>query len=316
MKEWLYVYGEGKNKNFKQALLSPAGIFCVLFAVFMIVWFLCDTVAAGRTVGFGNALRSNLFGLFALLTCCFILLISALGAGRKKKTPNGNVIRIGAEDIVIIRAGKKINLFRSELTCVALEKRKDGYRLRFSLADGREEEFPDLLPLFDLPRLYRLFGSFLTVNVPPKEKTGEKKTDGVRIAMICFLSLPILAGIAVIALFACGWNIPFILGVFFLLSGGVLLCSVSHNALIKNCFLPLFAGSAFTVAPSGFALEIAQRKGIAASLAELFAGFPFTPLHCGVVFLTAVGLIGIIQAIVNFIRYFIAFLSERKLRAC
>lgn len=304
-----FEYG-ARKLSAKQALLSPAGCFGMLISAFFIIWFLRSFVMAVRSVGFSGALWGNLPSLAALFVCCFLFIWPALHDG-KKKTEGENVLRVGESTVVMIRKGKKDTFFRAEIVSVALHESRRGFLLSFTLSNGGEELFPDLLPVVALIPLSRIFGAYLK-REKLAEQPRERKVDRGKIWFTAFLSLPVWAGIAVLALSLNGWNIPVILGVFFLLSGCGMVCiPFSLIPLVKNCVMPLFMGAVFAVTPLGFAAELAAHES--QSLSDLFAGFPFTPLNCAVVMLTAVGILGILQACGNAFRHgYVRYLKSKQ----
>lgn len=208
----------------------------------------------------------------------------------------------------------KIKVFDFEnIRQVEAFKRGGKYKLALRFLPYGFEFLSVLLPKRDIKKLQALLGEkfklFTTDSadetVRKAYRAAAKETGGVRVGVVIIGILCAAVGGGVIAMhFYLSAQIPIALGAFFM-AGGVLLTFVAfeHNPVVKTFFIPFIFGGIFCVIPPLFCGIIADGQGISlpASLGEFLASF--TGLYCGVLFLCCLGLMFIVVAFTNLVKY-------------
>lgn len=219
----------------------------------------------------------------------------------------GNFIRATDND-------GKIKVFDFEkIKQVEAFKRGGKYKLAIRFLPYGFEFLSVLLPKRELKKLEELLGEkfklFTTDSADEAMRKAyrqaARETGSVRVGVVIMGVLCAAVGGVVIALhFYIAEQIPIALGAFFM-AGGVLLGFVAfeHHPVVHTFIIPFIFGGIFCVIPPLFCGIITDAQGgaLPATFGEFLASF--SGLYCGVFFLCALGLLFIVVAFTNLVKY-------------
>lgn len=228
-----------------------------------------------------------------------------------------NALNIFEDYIEIINYGVRQVLNRNLLKCVILKKRGGYCTAEFVSIYGLSIYANAEIPSADVHLIKEIFGEICSVEKRRRSKIKDEalpfyhvkekfKIDGAKIGGLVMGFICAAAGGGVIALHYCvNKSIPMPLGLFFIAGGFLAMLTVFDNVdVIKIFGIPFVFGVIFTGFPFMFIFSVAQSEGIKVTL-PTFHEFlcSFSPLLAGMFFMAGMGVLLIIVAFVQLIKY-------------
>ena len=234
-----------------------------------------------------------------------------------------NALNIFEDYIEVINFGKRTVVNRGLLRKVLLRKERGYCTAEFVSIYGYSVCAYVDIPLYDVHKIKEIFGCMCEVERRRRRYAGIKtdidteappyyrekarlEIDGAQIGGLVMGLICAAAGGGIIAMhYYVNASIPMPLGLFFI-AGGLLamLTAFSGVTVVKVFAIPFVFGLLFAGFPFIFIFSVAQSEGTAVALPSLH-GFlcSFSPVYAGLFFLAALGVLFMISAFVQLIKY-------------
>lgn len=230
-----------------------------------------------------------------------------------------NALNIFEDYVEVINYGERQVLRISLLRQVLIRKYGGPCSVTFVSLRGEKVYACADVPKADIYQIKAIFGNMCKVESGARRKR-EKETrlpdfyyekekfelEGAQIAGLVMGGICAAVGGAVVALHYCvNETIPMPLGIFFIAGGLLAIITVfSAVPVVKVFVIPFLFGLIFTGFPFMLSISISQSEGVKVVL-PTFHEFlcSFSPLYCGLFFIAGMGLLLILVAFVNLIKY-------------